>query len=97
MQLDNIKPDDRVLLIGVPDFQELLELSARLTHGLVVVLAPEDHVHECRRITRDCDNVMFTVQDEPGVIPWQDGFFTLIQSASELSPEMQRVVFRKDI
>ena len=84
-----------MLLIGMPDSRELLELAARLTQGLVVVVASDEEVREGRRAARDCDNVMFTVREETGVIPWQDGFFTVIHAPGELDSEMRRVLAPK--
>jgi hypothetical protein len=81
-----------VLVIGVPDSRDVLELSARLTRGLVVILTSGEQVYEGRRLVRDCENVMFTALDETGVIPWRDGFFTMIHSTGEPTSEVLRVL-----
>jgi hypothetical protein len=62
----------------MPPAAELLELSSRLTHGLVAVLVSEEEVYEGRRLARDVDNVMFSPADPNGNVPWPDGFFTII-------------------
>jgi hypothetical protein len=78
----------------MPSPDDLLALAARLTEGIAVVLVSEDDVYTGRRIVRDYDNVMFTPADPSGLIPWRDGFFTVIWApgVTELTAEMRRVL-----
>jgi hypothetical protein len=78
----------------MPAPEDLLALASRLTQGIAVVVVSEDDVYAGRRIVRDYDNVMFTPADSGGLIPWRDGFFTVIWApgVTEPTPEMRRVL-----
>jgi hypothetical protein len=67
-----------VLLLAMPPAEELLELSARLTHGLIAVLVSQEEVYEGRRVAAGVDNIIFSPTDPDGNVPWRDGFFTII-------------------
>ena len=73
-----IAPDDRVLMLGIPDGAAIVEIAGRLTRGLLVGIGPEADVLAARRACSACDNVMFVPADPDGVIPWQDQFFSLV-------------------
>ncbi len=74
---DSLSPDDRVLLLGAPEASVALRLAGRLSRGLLVILCGAEEVAAGRQIMRDADNVMF-VPLEDNLIPWRDGFFTVV-------------------
>jgi hypothetical protein len=82
------------LLLATPPAEELLALASRITGGIVVALVEEDEVYAGRRLVRDHDNVMFTPADPDGLIPWRDGFFTIVWAPGLVEPtaEMRRVL-----
>lgn len=69
------KPDDRFLMLSVPEPPLVAELAARLSSGLIVGLGEDEDVRDARRHARDLENVMF-VPGSPDDIPWQASFFT---------------------
>jgi hypothetical protein len=83
-----------VLLLAMPEPQDLSALSRKLADGLVAVFVSQEEVYEGRRMARDLSNVMFTPADASGEIPWRDGFFTLVyaRGISEPTPDMLRVL-----
>ena len=73
----HIQPNDRILLLSIPDAELVRELAARAAMGLVVALGEDDSVRAARGVHRELENVMFlpaSVED----IPWQGGYFSLI-------------------
>ena len=70
-----LQPNDRVLLLSIPDPFFVDELARKLASGLIVALGPEEKVRSARRAARGLENVLF-VPASPDDIPWQDGFFT---------------------
>lgn len=72
-----IRPDDRILLLSIPETEFVLELSTRLETGLVVGLGEHEEVYAARPKTRDRTNVMFH-PGPPEQIPFQDGFFSKV-------------------
>jgi hypothetical protein len=78
----------------MPAPEDLLALASRVTGGIVVALVSEDEAYAGRRLVRDYENVMFTPADPEGLIPWRDGFFTIIWAPGTTEPtaEMRRVL-----
>jgi hypothetical protein len=73
----DLRPEDRILLLGIPDPEVVAGIAGRLTGGLLVAMGDAAEVRAARAAARDCENVMFVVFDGPH-IPWRDGFFTQI-------------------
>jgi hypothetical protein len=86
----DLRPDDRVLLLGIPDPRVIAEAAARLSQGVLVALGEEERVREARRAARDLHNVMF-VPGTPDEIPWDDGFFTRVVDLVGHWPSPDRV------
>jgi hypothetical protein len=85
---------ERVLLIGIPGPQLLLELAGRVASGALVGMGDPQAVTEARRATADLDNVMFH-PGEPEEIPWADHHFhRVICFAGPLSDAAEREVRR---
>ncbi len=72
-----LRPNDRVLLLSIPEHAVVAEMAARLTAGVVVGLGDDEEVRAARRAARDLENVMF-VPAPLEEIPWRDGFFTKV-------------------
>ncbi|MCS6953815.1 MAG: methyltransferase domain-containing protein [Bryobacterales bacterium] len=72
-----LRPDDRVLLLSIPEPAVVAEMAARLTAGILVGLGGDEEVRAARRAARDLENVMF-VPAPLEEIPWRDGFFTKV-------------------
>lgn len=92
---DSLLPNQRVLLLGIPELAVVVDLAQRLSEGLLVAIGDEERVREARRICSDLDNVMFALFDGKQ-IPWQNGFFDAVfdvrgESAEELRNEIERV------
>ena len=91
----DLRSDDRVLVID-PTPEVPLETWARqVAEGLLVVTAQGDDVYEMRRRLRDHNNVMITGSEPDGVVPWRDGFFTVVVAPSRTSvreQELRRVL-----
>jgi hypothetical protein len=73
----NLRPHDRVLLLGIPSAAEIAALAGRLPAGLLVAMGPAEQVCESRRVAAALDNVMFVPLPDDG-LPWRDGFFNLV-------------------
>lgn len=71
-----LQPDDRVLIVGIPDPGVVSDIARRLTRGLLVTIGGDDDVRAARKAARHLDNVMF-VPGSPDELPWRDGFFTV--------------------
>jgi hypothetical protein len=71
-----IRPDDRILLLGIPEPDLIRNIAAQAANGVVVGLGTDDAVREARRLSSDVHNVML-VPAPTEEIPWQDQFFTL--------------------
>ncbi len=87
----NLQDDDRLLLLWIPEPQEVERLSRRLSRGLLVAQGSEDEVWNARRACAHLDNVMF-VPESGGEIPWRDGMFTMAVGVATVTPELLRVV-----
>lgn len=94
----DIRPDDRVLLLSIPEISLVLEIADRLEQGIVVGLGDAEQVCAARRPARDRVNVMFQPAG-PDEIPWQDGFFSKVvdlkgawQRPEETAQEVARVL-----
>ena len=72
-----IRPDERVLILGIPEPAIVSALAHRLDNGLLVAIGDGDAVREARKATRHLENVMF-VPGTPDELPWSDGFFTRV-------------------
>lgn len=70
-------PDDRVLLLDIPDAAIVRAIALQLGGGMLVGLGDDERVAQARRASLDLDNVMF-IAAEPVEIPWQDGFFSVV-------------------
>lgn len=71
-----IRPDDRILLLGIPEPEFIRKIAAQAVRGIVVGLGTDDAVREARRTLSDVHNVML-VPAPTEEIPWQDTFFTV--------------------
>ncbi len=71
----DIRPNDRILLLSIPEAPLIFELAAKVSSGVIVGLGGEDEVRAARRAARELENVMF-VPAPLEEIPWQDGFFS---------------------
>ena|SRR5215831_11747661 len=93
----DLRPDDRVLFIGIPDAAVLRAAAVRATAGIVVALDPDDDsVRAARREHRDRLNVM-VVWASPHEIPWQNGHFTKVFDTRDGSwPQPERVATEID-
>ncbi len=93
-----IRPDDRILLLGIPEPDFLRNIAGQAVRGVVVGLGTDDAVREARRLSSDVHNVML-VPAPTEEIPWQDQFFTLAidpeiewLDADETAGELSRVM-----
>jgi SAM-dependent methyltransferase len=93
-----LRPNDRVLLLSIPEPAVVAEIAARLSAGVVVGLGGDEEVRAARRAARDLENVMF-VPAPPEEIPWRDGFFTKVidwrggwQNPEQVAREVARVL-----
>lgn len=93
----SLLPNDRVLLLGIPQPGLIAAIAGRLSNGLLVAMGAPGDVLQARRAARDLDNVMF-VELSGDRLPWRDGFFSrafiLIAAGSgpaALAAEVRRV------
>ncbi len=93
-----VRPDDRVLLLGIPQPEFIRKIAAQAERGVVVGLGTDDAVREARRLSSDVHNVML-VPAPTAEIPWQDQFFTLVidpetewSDADSTAEELARVM-----
>ncbi len=93
-----LRPNDRVLLLSIPEHDVVAELASRLTTGIVVGLGSDEEVRAARRAARNLENVMF-VPAPLEEIPWRDGFFTKVidwrggwQNPEQVAREVARVL-----
>jgi hypothetical protein len=89
-----VQANDRVLVLTAADENSLERIAKLLTSGILVVHVAEERIHELRKALSNAENVMVTAEAEDAIIPWRDGFFTVIW-APELhaaTPEMVRVL-----
>ena len=75
-QLD-LRPDDRVLLLAIPEVELVAQIATRLRRGLLVGIGEPEQVHAARQATRDHTNVMFQ-PGSPDEIPWQNEYFSKV-------------------
>lgn len=89
-----VQPDDRILLITIPDLPFLRSLAMRAPLGLVVGLGEDGEVRSARKALADLDNVMFVPMPGDGSIPWREEFFSRVIAPlhREAEPEMLRVL-----
>jgi hypothetical protein len=73
----NIRPDERILILGAPAAEEAAALARSVPQGLIVVLADDDAVRAARKSLVSFLNVM-CVPGSPLEIPWRDGFFSRV-------------------
>jgi len=85
-----IRPDDRLLVLGVLEPDQVGALARALSRGLVVLMAEGESVYAARRAARDLDNVM-VVPGTPDELPWRDGFFTRVIDMVGNWPDGDRV------
>ncbi len=95
---DGIRPDERILVLGIPVPAVIAVLCRAVSGGSVAVLCDREQIYEARKASRDLHNVMF-VPGTPDVLPWSDGYFTRVLIASddcaappEVQAEMERVM-----
>ncbi len=94
---ESIRPDERILFLGLPDAAIVAAVARAASAGAVVVMAQGEAVYEGRRAFRDLDNVMVT-PGSPDELPWRDGFFTRVidtvrdwPDAAKVRREVERV------
>ena len=87
---DGIRPDERILILGIPEPALIAELARLLTGGLLVAIGAATDVGPARKAAREFDNVMF-VPGTPGELPWRDGFFTRVIDMGAAWPNPERV------
>jgi hypothetical protein len=85
-----IQPNDRVLVLGIPDRDLVLALAER--EAAIIFLGGRDAVYDARRDIRDNRNLMFHPGDSLD-IPFDDGFLTKI-IALEMLPGSGREIAR---
>jgi hypothetical protein len=78
---------------------DLQRVAVSVRDGLIAVLLPDEEVPAARVEFRDMENVIFTPADSDGLIPWRDGFFTVVYAPEhdKATPEMLRVIVRKGV
>jgi hypothetical protein len=87
----DLDPSDKVLILGIPEPDYLRAAAARLTGGIIVLIADEDPVRTARRQFCELVNVMF-LPGAPHEIPWHDHFFTkVIDTRAGEWPDRDRV------
>jgi hypothetical protein len=84
----NFRADDRVLLLAIPDSEELATLARLLMRGVLVAIGDRDEVDEAREKLADFDNIMF-LDARPDQIPWQEAYFSKIVVPPHLEPLMR--------
>ena len=94
---DDIRPDERILILGIPVPDAVAAMARILSDGALVVMAEGDALYEARRAAREFDNVMF-VPGSPDDLAWRDGFFTRVvdivgnwENPGKVQREIQRV------
>jgi len=94
----SLRPDDRVLLLGIPSHRELVSIARVLIRGALVALGTREEVDQARAEMAEFDNAMF-VEAQPDCIPWRDQFFTKVLVPHHLEPllapfadELQRLL-----
>ncbi len=80
-----VRPEDRILFLGIPGAAVILETAAELQQGLLVAMGDDEAVREGRKIARDLDNVLL-VSGTAESIPWRDGFFTRVIDLRKTAP-----------
>lgn len=85
-----IRPDERLLILGIPEPGEVATLASALSNGLVVLMAEGEDVYSARKAARDLDNVM-VVPGTPDELPWRDGFFTRVIDMVDNWPDSDKV------
>ena len=93
-----VRPNDRILSLSIPDPETIRVISGRLERGGVVCLGGRDEVCAARRRLRDLPNVLFH-PGPPEEIPFDDEYFTLVvdlhcawTDPERVSREIQRVL-----
>jgi hypothetical protein len=87
---DGIRPDDRVLILGVPEPAYVAALARAVARGLLVAIGKREAIYDARKAARDFDNVLF-VPGTPEELPWRDGFFTRVVDLTGEWPDPERV------
>lgn len=97
---DGILPDERILILGIPDSAMISALARILTGGLLVAIGDDAAVRKARKVAHQFDNVMF-VPGTPDDLPWRDGFFTRVidvaggwPNPGKVRTEIERVTHR---
>lgn len=75
-QMD-VQPEDRILLLSIPEIAWLIKLAGRLGSGGVVALGNREDVYAARRAAACHANVMIH-PGPPEEIPFSDGFFSKV-------------------
>lgn len=87
-----LRADDRVLLLGIPETAVLAAMARILVRGVLVAMGPPASVDRARRDLAEFDNVML-LDREPARIPWRDAYFTkIVTSDTEPASECRRVL-----
>ena len=73
----DVRPDERILILGAPAAEEAAELARSVPQGLVVVLADDAAVRVARKALVSFLNVM-CVPGSAHEIPWRDRFFSRV-------------------
>jgi len=81
-----LKPDDRMLLVGQFSGEQVRAFAAQLSNGSLSALVPEDAVSGLRRDVVDLLNVLVVPEDPDGHVPWADGYFTVVLAPGLASP-----------
>ena len=90
----DIRSADRVLLLELPPAEEVRDIAAAATDGIVVGVLDREAVYNARATLRDFENVMITPAEDDGILPWKDDFFSIVYAPSlkEPTPEVLRVL-----
>lgn len=93
-----IRPNDRILSLSIPDPETVRAISAQLERGGMVCLGGRDEVYAARRHLGNLPNVLFHV-GPPEEIPFDDEYFTLIvdlkcewSDPAQVAREIRRVL-----
>jgi len=94
----SIQPNERILLLSIPELDVLRSISAQLDHGGVFCLGGREEVYAARKEASQLNNVLFH-PGPPEEIPFDDECFTLVidfkcvwESPSQVAREIVRVL-----
>jgi hypothetical protein len=84
-----VQPDDRILLLSIPDPDAVRSLAIRAGRGLVIGMGGDDEIRAARKALADLDNVLFVLLPEDGTIPWKDEFFSKVIAPEQVEADAE--------